>query len=114
MVAVGRRASISEELAYAGGVAVSTMVAEALDGELAERTVEAARAEDRFVLGVTCGGRGLVGGVTWHRATRDARTGMGREEINRQLFRPRARTEGLVLVWLCEWLDGFPAGAAAA
>ena len=41
------------------------------------------------------------------------RTGVGREEPHRELLRPRARAERVVLVGSREGLDGGPVGAVA-
>ena len=135
VVAVGRRAAVGEERAHGGGAAAAVaVVGEVVDSEAAVGAVEAARAEDRLVLGVAwlglglgpCPGRGLwrrVGGwgggglgrawggavhyqvrvsiqgvVSVHGGQGRPRTGVGREEPRRQLCRPRARTERVVLV----------------
>ena len=61
VVAVGRRAAVGEEPANASGVAGGTVVADVVDGELAECAVETARTEGRLVLRVACAG-GVGGG----------------------------------------------------
>eukprot|EP00964_Phaeocystis_antarctica_P058326 scaffold34592_cov63-Phaeocystis_antarctica.AAC.7 len=53
VVAVGRRAAVGEERAHGGGAAAAVaVVGEVVDSEAAVGAVEAARAEDRLVLGV--------------------------------------------------------------